>query len=84
MKFTEKCSCGAALKVALPHDIKGYSDWYRMLEDTAAKWRTSHVHEMPEAEMEAPTISESGSSHERALNEYGVSDRAPMGFRRND
>ena len=80
MKLKEKCSCGASLEFPMLER----ADWLECGLKTLAEWRTSHVHEMPEAEMEVPTISESGSSHERALNECGVSDRAPMGFRRND
>lgn len=71
----ERCSCNAKFKV--PARVR-HLDAIDLLED----WRANHRHEMPSEPDEPPTVVESGSSHERAVNEYGVSDRAQAGFAR--
>lgn len=83
MKRVERCSCTAKLEITLPSDINGYANWEENMNKRFADWRVNHLHEMPEPELEVPTVVESGSSHERDQIAWGVEDRAPIGFRAN-
>ncbi len=74
----EVCSCGASFKYDRPAAITWDTT---VAAELLREWRRDHRHEMPEAEMEVPTVVESGSSHERQVNELGVTDRQPIGFR---
>jgi hypothetical protein len=79
MKLTEICSCTASFTI---ETVSAAHEW--MIEQ-AAKWRAEHHHEMPEAEPEQPLIHESGSSHERAIEDaWPDESRARIGFRMND
>lgn len=73
----EVCSCGASFAYKRPRsEYWNTTTAERLLLD----WRENHRHEMPEAETEQPLIHESGSSHERAGDEYAIADRQPFGF----
>lgn len=76
MTIMEKCGCGAELTLSGVATIDAYVKHFD-------KWRKDHVHDFgPEPLAEPPLIHESGSSHERQLNEFGVTDRVPLGFQR--
>lgn len=46
----------------------------------ALEWRANHHHEPGMEEQEVPTIVESGSSNERAFEDYGEGARQRIGF----
>ena len=77
MSYIEKCSCGA--------EFSASESWTAdAIRELAKMWRENHHHDFgPELAPEPPLIHESGSSHERQLNEFGVTDRVPLGFQRH-
>lgn len=81
---TEKCPCGASIKI--PVLSTGHEGVWGDSMAQLKEWRETHRHEFPpEPEMppEPPTISESGSSHERLGDEFPIQERALIGFQRN-
>lgn len=81
--ITERCSCNA--KLTIPVLSTSHTDVWENALTILEKWRSAHIHEAQPGEEygEPPTVVESGSSHERAADEFFVEDRAPIGFARN-
>lgn len=85
MTITEECSCGAKIAVT-GGEYRNDKDSRnpRGAEEVVERWRVEHKHEFPPIEPmpeEPPTIVESGSSHERAADEFPP-ERALIGFQR--
>lgn len=78
----ETCSCGAKFAIAMPALPLPEIHWEKALEMLQA-WRRDHRHEFTPAEPEIPLVVESGSSHERHVEDWLGEDRAPAGFARN-
>lgn len=74
----ERCSCSAKFKV--PAMMAGSENLWENATVLLKEWRETHVHEFEPAPEDAPTVIESGSSHERLGDEFGASDRVPAGF----
>lgn len=80
----EVCSCQAEFEYVRVEGMVVTDEWLERVYEMLKDWRASHIHEMPPAPVEMPLIHESGSSHERVVDEYPIQDRATIGFTRNE
>lgn len=80
----EKCSCGSRFEYVRVEGMTVTDERLERVYEMLKDWRENHHHEMPEPELEVPTVVESGSSHERLGDEFPLQDRAAIGFQRNE